>query len=278
MDVSIIIPIYKGNCYIESLLSKIDKNYQLCQKKIEVIFVNDYPQEKMIINSQHEYDIKIVNNEVNQGIHRTRVNGLNKATGKYILFLDQDDEIADHCLKSQLAHIGNVDVCIANGIMESENGKCLIYKNRRSQNYLKKQIGFIKVRDLIVSPGHCLIKRTSIPDYWKNHIMSVNSADDYFLWLLMIENKCQFTINEDVLYTHKYTGENVSGSLDQVHDSNMEMVDLLKKYCHNVNVDLLKRTITYKYNMKKQGKLVPSIKNIDLFLYNTIYQLLWKGM
>ena len=56
------------------------------------------------------------------------------------------------------------------------------------------------------------------------------------------------------------------------------MVDLLKEYCHNVNVDLLKRTITYKYDMKKQGKLVPSIKNIDLFLYNTIYQLLWKGM
>ena len=28
MDVSIIIPIYKGNGYIESLLSKIDKNYQ----------------------------------------------------------------------------------------------------------------------------------------------------------------------------------------------------------------------------------------------------------
>ena len=108
------------------------------------------------------------------------MNGLNKATGKYILFLDQDDEIADHCLKSQLAHMGNADVCIANGIMESENGKCLIYKNRRSQNYLKKKIGFIKVRDLIVSPGHCLIKRTSIPDYWKNHIMSVNSADDYF--------------------------------------------------------------------------------------------------
>lgn len=43
--------------------------------------------------------------------------------------------------------------------MESENGKCLIYKNQKSQDYLKKQIGFIKVRDLIVSPGHCLIKK-----------------------------------------------------------------------------------------------------------------------
>ena len=187
-------------------------------------------------------------------------------------------EISDFFIKSQLEHIGDADLCIANGIMESENGKCLIYKNQKSQDYLKKQIGFIKVRDLIVSPGHCLIKKTSIPEYWTKHVMSVNSADDYFLWLLMIENKCQFNVNYDVLYTHKYTGENVSGSLDQVHKSNMEMVDLLKEYCHNINVDLLKRTITYKYDMKKQGKLVPSIKNIDLFLYNTIYQLLWKGM
>ena len=180
---------------------------------------------------------------MNQGIHQTRINGLKKAVGKYILFLDQDDEISDFFIKSQLEHIGDADLCIANGIMESENGKCLIYKNQKSQDYLKKQIGFIKVRDLIVSPGHCLTKKTSIPEY-----------------------------------THKYTGENVSGSIDQVHKSNMEMVDLLKEYCHNVNVDLLKRTITYKYDMKKQGKLVPSIKNIDLFLYNTIYQLLWKGM
>ena len=73
------------------------------------------------------------------------------------------------------------------------------------KDYLKKQIGFIKVRDLIVSPGHCLIKKTSIPEYWTKHVMSVNSADDYFLWLLMIENKCQFNVNYDVLYTHKYT-------------------------------------------------------------------------
>ena len=29
---------------------------------------------------------------------------------------------------------------ISGGIMESENGKCLIYKNQKSQDYLKKQI------------------------------------------------------------------------------------------------------------------------------------------
>ena len=95
MDVSVIIPIYKGNGYIESLLNKIEKNYQESQKEIEVIFVNDYPDEEIIVGSQHDFPIRIINNEMNQGIHQTRINGLKKAIGKYILFLDQDDEISD---------------------------------------------------------------------------------------------------------------------------------------------------------------------------------------
>ena len=58
MDVSVIIPIYKGNGYIESLLNKIEKNYQGSQKEIEVIFVNDYPDEEIIVGSQHDFPIR----------------------------------------------------------------------------------------------------------------------------------------------------------------------------------------------------------------------------
>ena len=105
MDVSIIIPIYKGNGYIESLLNKIEKNYQESQKEIEVIFVNDYPDEEIIINGQYDFKIEVINNKVNQGIHQTRINGLKKALGKYILFLDQDDEISDFFIKSQCFYI-----------------------------------------------------------------------------------------------------------------------------------------------------------------------------
>lgn len=278
MKVSIIIPIYKGNSYIPSLLKMIDNNVNNCKEEIEVLFINDYPQDTLLITGNHNYDIKVINNVINQGIHQSRVNGLNKARGKYILFLDQDDEISDYYLESQLSLIHDGDLCICNGIMESSDSNCLIYKNNRSQDYLTKQIGFIKVRDLIVSPGQCLIKKDSIPDYWLNNVMSVNSADDYYLWLLMINDKRKFVVNHNVLYTHKYTGENVSGSIDQVHKSNLEMVELLKGYCKSLDIKLLKRTIVYKYDMKQNGKLIPSIKNLDLFIYNCLYQLLWKGM
>lgn len=278
MDVSVIIPYYKGKKYLDSLLDILDKNNQQHQYQMEVIFVNDYPQETLMIEEQHNYDVIVLNNEVNMGIHHTRVNGLNKAKGKYILFLDQDDQISENYLSSQFAHINGADVCISNGIMESETEKHLIYKTKRSQDYLKKQIGFIKVRDLIVSPGQCLIKKESIPTFWKENFLMVNCADDYMLFLLMIDNKCKFAVNYDILYTHKYTGVNISNDIHQNYKSNMAMIDLIKYELKNINVDLLKRCIQYKYDMKLYGKIKPSIKNLDLFIYNIVYQLLWKGM
>ena len=278
MEISVIVPFYKGQQYLDYLLEILDKNNNLIDKKMEVIFVNDYPEEHLVINNTYNFDVHVINNEVNVGIHHSRVNGLNQAKGKYILFLDQDDEITAECIKSQLEHIGNADLCIANGIMESDSESHLIYKNKRSQDYLKKQIGFIKVRDLIVSPGQCLIKKESIPEFWKHHFLTVNCADDYMLFLLMIDKKCEFAVNYDILYTHKYTGINISNDIHQNYQSNMAMLDLIKDELKNINFSLLKRTIQYKYDMKLHGKIKPSIKNIDLFIYNTIYQILWKGM
>ena len=278
MEISVIIPFYKGQQYLDYLLEILDKNNNLIDEKMEVIFVNDYPDEKLEINNVYSFDIHVINNKENMGIHHSRVNGLNQAKGKYILFLDQDDEITAECIKSQLEHITNADLCIANGIMESDSESHLIYKNKRSQDYLKKQIGFIKVRDLIVSPGQCLIKKESIPEFWKHHFLTVNCADDYMLFLLMIDKKCEFAVNYDILYTHKYTGINISNDIHQNYQSNMAMLDLIKDELKNINFSLLKRTIQYKYDMKLHGKIKPSIKNIDLFIYNTIYQILWKGM
>ena len=278
MEISVIVPFYKGQQYLDYLLEILDKNNNLIDEKMEVIFVNDYPEEHLVINNTYNFDVHVINNEVNVGIHHSRVNGLNQAKGKYILFLDQDDEITAECIKSQLEHITNADLCIANGIMESDSESHLIYKNKRSQDYLKKQIGFIKVRDLIVSPGQCLIKKESIPEFWKHHFLTVNCADDYMLFLLMIDKKCEFAVNYDILYTHKYTGINISNDIHQNYQSNMAMLDLIKDELKNINFSLLKRTIQYKYDMKLHGKIKPSIKNIDLFIYNTIYQILWKGM
>ena len=50
MDISIIIPLYKGTKYIKSWIEMIDRNMNIVRENgkdvsFEVLFINDYPQE-----------------------------------------------------------------------------------------------------------------------------------------------------------------------------------------------------------------------------------------
>ena len=74
-----------------------------------------------------------------------------------------------------------------------------------------------------------MIKKTSIPNEWKEKNLSVNGADDYYLWLLLFKMNKRFVFNEDFIYVHKYTGENVSNNLENMHNSQLEMLQYLKE-------------------------------------------------
>ena len=101
--VSIIVPLYHGQKYINNLVSMVEKNRGVlsnCEVELETIFVNDFPSEDISVPTNKE--IVLHANPNNQGIHASRVNGLKLAPGDYILMLDQDDIISDHYIKSQL--------------------------------------------------------------------------------------------------------------------------------------------------------------------------------
>jgi glycosyltransferase involved in cell wall biosynthesis len=89
---SIIIPLYNGEkTLLNGLLSIEVQN----EKNIEIIYVDDYSidNSKKIIKEIQKIDKRIIlyENEKNKGIFYTRCYGINKARGKYILTLDQDD-------------------------------------------------------------------------------------------------------------------------------------------------------------------------------------------
>lgn len=92
--VSVIIPIYNVEEYIEKCVESIQKQ---TWKDVEIVCVNDgTPDHSMdIVHRLAENDarIKIVNKE-NGGLSRARNTGMQHATGKYICFLDSDDYLA----------------------------------------------------------------------------------------------------------------------------------------------------------------------------------------
>ena len=97
-DVSIIVPIYNVEKYIEKCATTLlEQDYN----NIEYIFVNDCTPDssmKILKDIIERYpnrkdDIKIINNIKNSGSSLTRKYGLDASNGKYVLFVDSDDWI-----------------------------------------------------------------------------------------------------------------------------------------------------------------------------------------
>lgn len=118
MKVTIIVPIYKGNCYVMNIIKMVEENVVTIKRTeehitVELLFINDSPDSPILIeglNDHNSFDIRVINNAKNIGIHGSRVHGLREAKGEYILFLDQDDRIKDDCIISQLKCIGKADI------------------------------------------------------------------------------------------------------------------------------------------------------------------------
>ena len=119
MKISIITPIYNGNKYLNNYLKMIKQAISKISE-IEVIWVNDSPNIPIEYdkNLTKDVNVQIIKNKENSGIHKSRVNGLKQAKGKYILFLDQDDEITEDALLSQYNKIQGHDLVIGNGYLK----------------------------------------------------------------------------------------------------------------------------------------------------------------
>ena len=89
IDISIIVPIYNAEKYLKKCL---DSLVNQTKKELEFILINDGSTDKSeeIVKTYKDERIKYFKNK-NQGIGKTRNFGIEKATGKYIMFLDSDD-------------------------------------------------------------------------------------------------------------------------------------------------------------------------------------------
>lgn len=228
--VSVIIPIYKGNRYIPELVNMLEENWKFANATesvdVELIIINDFPAEKLTVNQQWMKNISCVQltNKENRGIHFSRVYGLQRAKGDYIVFLDQDDVISPLYLREQLKKLEEYDMLICNG----KNQSNLIYRCREELKRAVDREQYKNGFNWIVSPGQVLLRKEAVPKEWLHHIMVKNGADDYFLWRLMFYKKCKIGIHNEILYWHVISDSNTSNDLTNMYGSIFEMMDILK--------------------------------------------------
>lgn len=284
VKISVITAFYNGNKYMEDYWACIGQVCSVTDCGIEVLLVNDSPGVEILMSPPpcDNLSVRVLTNSVNVGIHQSRIYGLEEAQGEFVLILDQDDRIEKNFFTSQLTAIKNADVSVANGYDEFSFRKGLLYENRFSGELAIQERMHLRVRNMIISPGQCLIRKSAIPQEWKEYVLKNNGVDDALLWFLMFEKKNKFVYNHEALFTHCYTGENISGTIEKMRAPHDELVDCMlemKNYSKK-KAQLYQKTVHYKFAIKrgKRVLLTESAKHPVLFFDNLMYKLCFRGI
>ena len=99
IKVSVIIPVYKAEKY---LARTIDSLLKQTLEDVEIVCVNDGSPDNSL-SIIEEYSSKnsniVVLDKKNEGVYRARLDGVKKARGKYISFIDADDYVTEDFLE-----------------------------------------------------------------------------------------------------------------------------------------------------------------------------------
>lgn len=128
--ISIVIPVYNVEKYLDECLESIIKNYNT---NIEVILVDDGSTDKSGVlcdkyDKEHEF-ISVIHKK-NGGLSSARNVGIEKAKGKYIWFVDSDDYISNDSISNIIEEAKkDTDLIIGNYLVFYPNGNKEIYQD-----------------------------------------------------------------------------------------------------------------------------------------------------
>ena len=122
LNLSIIIPVYNVEAYIEECLDSVVAQSD-AKANIECIIVDDCSPDgsmdivwRFVDNYQGAIRFRMLRHEVNRGLSAARNTGIDAATGDYVFFIDSDDYLMEHGLKTLVdGLLANPDADVVQG-------------------------------------------------------------------------------------------------------------------------------------------------------------------
>jgi len=112
---SVIIPMYNVEPFVERCLLSLERQ-DIPRKEYEIICINDGSPDNskgIVSKMQKEYDNIILIDQQNQGVSRARNNGIDKASGEYLMFIDPDDYVAGKSFDRILRSVKNKEAQVS---------------------------------------------------------------------------------------------------------------------------------------------------------------------
>lgn len=260
---SIIIPIYNSQKYLEECLnSVINQNL----KNVEIILVNDGSSDKsgqIAREYQENTENIILIEQKNQGVSSARNKGILNARGKYIMFIDSDDYISLDALskiKNLLKYNQEYDLIMFGLISGTKAQKLYLsingFLNQEITN-LKQLIPKLIYHELLNSPVNKIYNREIIINNNIFFDMSLDIAEDLLFNTQYISKINNFYCLSTCLYTYRVDAE---GSLTKRfrEDKYEQLI-----YVNNYSREILK-------NIKTQSL----IKSLNYIRFKNIHSCL----
>lgn len=226
MRVSIIIPIYNVEPYVERCLRSVMA--QTYKGSLECILVDDCGMdrsmevvEQLVANYHGPICFRIIRHDYNRGVSAARNTGMEAATGQYLFYMDSDDEIIPECIEKMVditKKYPNVEMVEGHRrvfsqitqkvIDEWANIKDIDYIN--DNNWIREHF-FCCGERILVTPWNKLIKKSFIINnslYFKEGIIHED-----VLWMFYVAKKLKkYSVVKEPTYIYYNVPNSISTS------------------------------------------------------------------
>ncbi len=254
---SIIIPVYNGEKYIESSLQKvihmnIDK---------EIIVINDCSSDHSLeILKKYENQITLINLNENKGVSNARNLGIQSATGRYITFFDIDDCIENdiYVKMVKIMEHERSDVCICNFNEIFDNFSKVV-----SSKYHYEKVSNDSLHDFLldkISPAiwDKVYKRSFIENLRFNTDLAI--GEDILFCLNLFLKKPIISFLNDYLY--HYTQQS-SSAMHQISPRLLQFNEIEQKIA-KADIDFLTKKYPKEFEFFNLEMICRSIHSISI--------------
>ena len=227
MKISIVIPVYNVEPYIEDCLKSVAE--QTYKGDIECIIVDDCTPdgscaiiERFIKEYNGNIDFILLHHSKNRGLSAARNTGIDAATGEYIYFLDSDDEITPDCLELLTKPLAEkkYDIIIGEYIVDGNKNILPLLLEKEGETLTTEAI-----RDSYCSVKWYVMAWNKLYnlDYIKKHNLSFKEGliNEDELWTFQIASTAEsmYTI-KNATYIYKMRESSIMGTINGIRKAN----------------------------------------------------------
>lgn len=256
VDISIIVPIYNAEKYINKCVDSLLKQ---TKKELEFILINDGSTDNTdsLLREYKDKRIKYFKNK-NQGIGKTRNFGIDKARGKYLMFIDSDDYIEKDACEKLFAKAENskLDLVICNFFKVYDNGEIEDIVLPSFKNTTLKDTPSL-IRQVNLSPWNKLYKTSLIKDNNIRFIENLKYEDAPFVSEAMDKAKKIGKVDESLNY-YVIHGNSETTVRDRRIFDILKIIEIVRKQFKNkeyIKEDLNKLTVRIITNYTVQQRV-----------------------